>query len=96
MKAPWCLTSMKVLLAQLAWQRAAFQQKKTVARFDKIHRLIRDHKLAESRCCIQDPAASSSAAPTAVINLQQTFNGQQMMSLTQRTVATQTELVINP
>ena len=41
-------------------------------------------------------AASSSAAPTTVINLQQTFNGQQMMSSTQRTVATQTELLINP
>ena len=76
---------------------AAFQQKnKTVAEPDKIHRLTNDYMLAVSQCCIQDPAASSSAAPTAVINLQQTFNGQQMMSLTQRTVATQTELVINP
>ena len=31
---------------------AAFQQKKTVwAKFDKIHRIIRDLKLAESHCC---------------------------------------------
>ena len=31
---------------------AAFLQKKTVwARFDKIHRLIRDLKLAENGCC---------------------------------------------
>ena len=98
----WCLTQQRTPRTQDTGERplvldldegsvgtaavaaAAFQQKnKTVAEPDKIHK-------------IQDPAASSSAAPTAVINLQQTFNGQQMMSLTQRTVATQTELVINP